>query len=60
MKWTAQTGIPWDVLYYPIGLGAGIDSRDKGLVTFGHNISVRESGSKGKVSAVHLVLDACR
>ena len=54
MRWTAQTGTPWDVSYYPIRLGAGIDSWDKGLVTFGHNISVRESGSKEDVFAVHL------
>ena len=54
MRWTAETGIPWDVFYYPIRLGAGIDSRDRGLVMFGHNISVRESDSKEDVFAVHL------
>ena len=57
MKWTAQTGTPWDV---PIGLGAGIDSLDRGLVMSGHNISVRESGTKEEVFAVQFVLDACR
>ena len=57
MKWTAQTGTPWDV---PIGLGDGIDSLDRGLVMSGHNISVRESGTKGEVVAVLFVLDACR